>query len=78
MADKALILFAVNDNPFVDEAGGGSHWTLLAYARADHTFRHYDSASRSANEAAARGIATKLAPVLGWGGPCSVALCAVI
>lgn len=65
LAGKALILFAVNDNPFADVANGGTHWTLLAYMGSDHTFRHYDSGHRSSNDAAARGIAAKLAPVLG-------------
>lgn len=60
-----MILLAVNDNPFVDEANGGMHWTLLSYTRSDHTFRHYDSSSSSSNEGAARSIAAKLGPVLG-------------
>jgi sentrin-specific protease 8 len=69
LAGKALILFAVNDNPFADVADGGMHWTLLAYTRGDHTFRHLDSGhsggSSSSNDVAACGIAAKLAPVLG-------------
>jgi Ulp1 protease family, C-terminal catalytic domain len=66
LASRALILFAVNDNPFVDEADGGTHWTLLAYMRSDRTFSHYDSGHSDSNDAAARGIAAKLAPVLGY------------
>lgn len=65
LASKALILFAVNDNPFAEEANGGTHWTLLAYLRSDRTFSHYDSGHSGSNDAAARGIAAKLAPVLG-------------
>jgi hypothetical protein len=65
LASKALILFAVNDNPYADEADGGTHWTLLAYTRSDCTFSHYDSGHSGSNDAAAHGIAAKLAPVLG-------------
>ena len=50
-----LALFAVNDNPDVEAAGGGSHWSLLAYSAADATFRHYDSCARS-NRGAARRV----------------------
>ena len=66
LASRALILFAVNDNPFADEADGGTHWTLLAYMRSEHTFSHYDSGHGGSNDAAACGIAAKLAPVLGY------------
>lgn len=50
-----MALFAVNDNPDVAAAGGGSHWSLLAYTAADRTFRHYDSLSGS-NQGAARRV----------------------
>lgn len=66
LASRALILFAINDNPYADEADGGTHWTLLAYTRSDCTFSHYDSGHSDSNDAAARGIAAKLAPVLGY------------
>jgi sentrin-specific protease 8 len=49
-----LVLFAVNDNPDVTEAFGGSHWSLLAYCAADDTFRHYDSLSGTNRHAAQR------------------------
>lgn len=73
----------MNDNPFVDEANGGMHWTLLSYSRSDRTFSHYDSGSGSGNESAARGIAAKLKPVLGcvphcahaYVGCCSDSMC---
>jgi hypothetical protein len=47
MLDKQLVLFAVNNNPFVELPCGGTHWSLLAYSAHDGTFRHYDSASGS-------------------------------
>lgn len=49
-----LVLFAVNDNPDVEAAGGGSHWSLLAFSAADATFRHYDSCAGSNRGAAQR------------------------
>ncbi|KAI3435908.1 hypothetical protein D9Q98_001966 [Chlorella vulgaris] len=52
---KQLVLFAINDNPDVTEAEGGSHWSLLAYSAASNTFRHYDSLSGS-NLAAAQRV----------------------
>lgn len=65
--NKSIILFAVNDNPFVSEANGGSHWTLLSFTRRDNTYRHYDSAGGSGNQATAKTIARKLRPLLRWG-----------
>ena len=34
----------VNDNDDVAAAGGGSHWSLLAYLRDENAFAHFDSA----------------------------------
>ncbi|EFJ50327.1 hypothetical protein VOLCADRAFT_116848 [Volvox carteri f. nagariensis] len=50
---RSLVLFPVNDNPHVDEAEGGSHWTLLVYHRPSNTLRHYDSSPASSPPAAA-------------------------
>ena len=33
----------VNDNDDVSVAGGGSHWSLLAYLRDENAFAHFDS-----------------------------------
>lgn len=57
---RSLILLAVNDNPSVTTAGGGSHWTLLAYRR-DAGFTHYDSLPGSGNARAAAQVAKTLA-----------------
>ncbi|KAJ7557525.1 hypothetical protein O6H91_05G130400 [Diphasiastrum complanatum] len=43
LRDRQLVLFAVNNNEDVEEAGGGSHWSLLAYDRRQNVFNHYDS-----------------------------------
>lgn len=57
-----LALFAVNDNPDVTEAFGGSHWSLLAYCAADDTFRHYDSLAGTNRRAAQRVFAAAKRP----------------
>lgn len=49
-----VVLFAVNDNPDVEHAEGGSHWSLLAYCATDDTFRHYSSLQGSNHRAARR------------------------
>lgn len=51
-AAARLVLFAVNNNPDVTCAGGGSHWSLLAYSAAGNTFHHYDSMAGSNRQAA--------------------------
>ena len=53
-AAARLALFAVNNNPDVEQAGGGSHWSLLAYAAADNAFRHFDSMAGTNRQAARR------------------------
>ncbi|CAA0816849.1 NEDD8-specific protease 1 [Striga hermonthica] len=45
---RKLIIFPVNDNADVELAGGGSHWSLLAFVRrrcsgGDGVFVHHDS-----------------------------------
>lgn len=43
LRDKNLVIFTVNDNVDVNEAGGGSHWSLLVYYRKMNMFVHHDS-----------------------------------
>ncbi|KAF6263039.1 hypothetical protein COO60DRAFT_533362 [Scenedesmus sp. NREL 46B-D3] len=61
--EKQLVLFAVNDNPDVEWAAGGAHWSCLAYHRATNTFRHYDS-SAPHNSRVARRLADAAAPLV--------------
>ncbi len=51
-AAARLVLFAVNNNPDVERAGGGSHWSLLAYSAAGNSFHSYDSMAGSNRQAA--------------------------
>ncbi|KAL4458549.1 hypothetical protein ABPG75_013414 [Micractinium tetrahymenae] len=62
-ARTQLALFAVNNNPDATAAGGGSHWSLLAWSAADGAFRHYDSMAGS-NVGAARRVADAAAAAL--------------
>ena len=69
LSRRRLVLFAVNDNPFVDVPGGGNHWTLLVYGSAEHRFWHFDSAGGSGSAhspaaAAAGRIAQAVGPFL--------------
>ncbi|KAF3329930.1 NEDD8-specific protease 1 [Carex littledalei] len=43
LRDKALVLFPVNDNPDVNLAEGGSHWSLLICHVPSREFVHHDS-----------------------------------
>lgn len=61
-ARARLALFAVNNNPDVELAGGGSHWSLLAYSPADRTFHHFDSMAGSNRQAAAAVVAGAAVP----------------
>ena len=45
LRDAELVLFQVNNNADVERAGGGSHWSLLAYVRGDG-FKHYGRVAR--------------------------------
>jgi len=64
LAARRLVLLAVNNNPYADEAGGGSHWSLLAFHRSLEGFVHYDSMA-NANESMARQVAAALWPLMG-------------
>lgn len=70
LAAAALVLIPVNNNTDADEAGGGSHWSLLVYRRrtgpdssGPSRFEHYDSCG-NANGAFAKDVALKLIPLL--------------
>lgn len=41
--DKDLLIFPVNDNPDVELAEGGLHWSLLVYYKEANSFFHHDS-----------------------------------
>jgi len=69
LSRRRLVLFAVNDNPFVDVPGGGTHWTLLVYSSTGRMFWHFDSAGESGGAhspaaAAAGRIAQAVGPFL--------------
>ena len=62
---KQLVLLAVSDNPDVGHAGGGSHWSLLAFDRRTNVFLHLDSApGGGGNRGAARQLAGALSPLV--------------
>lgn len=61
---KQLVLFAVSDNPDTEHAGGGSHWSLLAFHRPSNTFLHFDSSPGCGNQAPARLLAGAAAPLV--------------
>ncbi len=58
-----VIFMAVNDNPNVTQAEGGTHWSLLIWVRQECTFVHLDSYGGVNNEPA-RDTAKKLHAVL--------------
>lgn len=59
------MLLAVSDNEDVDRAGGGSHWSLLAFDRRSNAFWHVDSAPGGGrNRGAARMLAGALSPLV--------------
>ena len=60
---KGLVLFAVNNNPDVTNASGGSHWSLLAYTPHSKALRHYDSC-RGMNRNTSLGLYKALKPLL--------------
>ncbi|BFG34322.1 hypothetical protein CerSpe_205960 [Prunus speciosa] len=43
LPEKKLVIFPINDNDDVSKAGGGSHWSLLAFERNANKFFHHDS-----------------------------------
>ena len=64
LSKRRLVLFAVNDNPYVDLPGGGTHWTLLVYI--DRRFWHFDSApGASGASSPAMSAASRVAQAVG-------------
>jgi len=61
LQEKRFVFLAINNNNDSD-AAGGSHWSLLAYARPSDSFVHFDSAS--SNHCDACRVAEKLHPFL--------------
>ncbi|GAA0162053.1 protease [Lithospermum erythrorhizon] len=59
---RKLILFPVNDNDDVNEAGGGSHWSLLTFERDSNAFVHHDSSSLNMNRTPAKRICKAVLP----------------
>lgn len=64
----------MNDNTDVRRAGGGTHWSLLAFRRGRFSsdgrgggdrFEHFDSSPAVSNRAAADALARSAAPSLG-------------
>lgn len=43
LSNKKLVIFPVNNNEDVNQAEGGTHWSLLAYDRNMNSFVHHDS-----------------------------------
>ncbi|CAK9170176.1 unnamed protein product [Ilex paraguariensis] len=67
LSDKKLVIFPVNDNEDVDEAEGGSHWSLLAFERITNVFVHHDSISGELNRKHAKQIYKAVVPYMGTG-----------
>eukprot|EP00898_Chlorokybus_atmophyticus_P002697 jgi/Chlat1/3428/Chrsp23S03753 len=65
---RALIVLPVCNNPDVEAAEGGSHWSTLIYDREANVFEYYDSLG-DANEPSARELADAVAPYLGASSP---------
>lgn len=57
------IFLPVNDNPNVDQPGGGTHWSLLLLSIIDRRAFHYDSLNRH-NEGAAYELTNRFTAVL--------------
>lgn len=51
LSRRKLIIFPINDNEDVTMAGGGNHWSLLAFERSANAFVHHDSLSINAADA---------------------------
>eukprot|EP00271_Cylindrocystis_brebissonii_P004213 TRINITY_DN15818_c0_g1_i1.p1 TRINITY_DN15818_c0_g1~~TRINITY_DN15818_c0_g1_i1.p1 ORF type:complete len:231 (+),score=31.96 TRINITY_DN15818_c0_g1_i1:191-883(+) len=64
LTKRKLVLIAVNNNPSVETAEGGSHWSLLCYFRLTNSFHHYDSGG-GGNWEVALSLANALGPHMG-------------
>jgi len=69
VAEATMVLLPLCDKSDPDAGVGGSHWSLLAFRRAEGggAFEHYDSAG-GANAEHARTVAATLAPLVNRGG----------
>lgn len=43
LSEKKLVIFPINNNENLEQAEGGTHWSLLAYERNENVFVHHDS-----------------------------------
>lgn len=43
LPEKRLVIFPINNNDDVEQAEGGTHWSLLAYEKTSNVFVHHDS-----------------------------------
>ncbi|CAL5221185.1 g3331 [Coccomyxa viridis] len=59
LVEKRLVFLACNDNPDVNTANGGSHWSLLVYDGQERQYMHYDSSAGS-NDVIAKTLARQL------------------
>ncbi|KAJ7947760.1 NEDD8-specific protease 1 [Quillaja saponaria] len=65
LPDKTLVIFPINDNDDVSKAGGGFHWSLLAFERKANVFVHHDSCG-SMNKIHARRLYNAVARYMGF------------
>jgi len=71
LRDKKVIIFAVNDNPDISQAEGGSHWSLLVFDNRESAFLHLDS-MREANSQVAMKLALKCVKLLSLSPPLAI------
>ncbi|KAL6341406.1 hypothetical protein AAG906_032525 [Vitis piasezkii] len=55
LSEKKLVIFPINNNDDVEQAEGGTHWSLLAFEENANVFVHHDSCG-GLNEAHARKL----------------------
>ncbi|KAK9840308.1 hypothetical protein WJX74_007279 [Apatococcus lobatus] len=60
---RQLILFPINNNPEVNVANGGSHWSLMTYERNRSVFSHFTSMA-GANDHPAQSLASRMKSLL--------------
>ncbi|XP_059635080.1 NEDD8-specific protease 1 isoform X2 [Cornus florida] len=64
LSAKKLVIFPVNNNDDVTKAGGGCHWSLLAFWRETNIFVHHDS-YEGMNKRPAKQLYTVVAGYMG-------------
>lgn len=57
------VIMPINDNPHVEKAGGGAHWSLVVLNLENYKVYHFDTAG-NCNQTAAYQTATRLSTVL--------------